>query len=317
MESKIQKIDAQIDMYIRKCNADGLTPKTIRNYKLSLGLFSRWWGDRDLLELSEDYIVDYKAYLRDLPSLNEVTINNRLRDLRAFLRYSAARGWCLNVKIKLLSIQEPDIIPLDDDQLKEIYAACMMKKTLNRFRDKTIMRLMEETGIRLTECMGLKLSDINMHDGIIKLRSTKNKKSRDAYLTPAMKKELSLYLDGRIQFLSKNNLKSEYVWVSTNYRTLGQPLKTRTIQEQIQEYGQIAGINIRVSPHTFRHTFARNFIVNGGDIIVLQKLLGHSSLNMVLRYVRLFGTDKQNTYLKIMENRAKNQKKQKQKKWPY
>lgn len=317
MERKIQKIDEQINMYIRKCSADGLAFKTIRNYKLSLGLFLKWWGDRNLLELNDDTIVEYKVYLQELPSLNEVTVNNRLRDLRAFLKYSSAHGWCSDIKIKLLSIQEPDIIPLDDEQLKEIYDACMMKKTLNRFRDKTIMRLMEETGIRLTECMNIKINDMNMYDGIIKLRNTKNKKSRDAYLTPAMKKELNLYLDARLQFLSKNNLKSEYVWVSTNSRTIGQPLKARTIQEQIQEYGQIAGINIRVSPHTFRHTFARNFIVNGGDIVVLQKLLGHSSLNMVLRYVRLFGTDKQNTYLKIMENRVKNQKKQKQKNWPY
>ena len=117
----------------------------------------KWWGDKDLSELTDDDIDDYILYLQDLPTINHTTVNNKLRDLRAFLRYAYSRGWCSKIDIKLLSVQEPQIIPLSDEQLVEIYDACLMANTLDRIRDYTIMRLFEETGIRLGECLSLTL----------------------------------------------------------------------------------------------------------------------------------------------------------------
>ncbi|MBW4084993.1 site-specific integrase [Paenibacillus sp. S150] len=73
------------------------------------------------------------------------------------------------------------------------------------------------------------------------------------------------------------------------------------MQENIQEYGRTAGIaGARVSPHTFRHTMAKFCIINGGDIFTLQKILGHSTLDMVNYYVELFSTDIQDRYLRIL-----------------
>lgn len=69
-------------------------------------------------------------------------------------------------------------------------------------------------------------------------------------------------------------------------------LNKRTVQENIQNYGKMAQIiGVRVSPHTFRHTMAKFYIMNGGDIFTLQQILGHSTLDMVRYYVELFGTD--------------------------
>lgn len=81
-----------------------------------------------------------------------------------------------------------------------------------------------------------------------------------------------------------------FLWIS---REDG-PLKRETIQERLAQYGQQAGLkNVRVSPHTFRHTFAKLFIINGGNTLALQNLLGHSTLEMVRHYVNLWGTDLQ------------------------
>lgn len=79
-------------------------------------------------------------------------------------------------------------------------------------------------------------------------------------------------------------------WLFVNVE--GTALRTRTIQENIQEYGKLAGISgVQVSPHTFRHTMAKFCILNGGDVFTLQQILGHSTLDMVRYYVELFSKD--------------------------
>jgi integrase/recombinase XerD len=310
-------LDEQLEKYLKKCLArGGCNQNTVINYRYSLLTFLKWWGDKDLSELTDDDIDDYILYLQDLPTINHTTVNNRLRDLRAFLRYAYSRGWCSKIDIKLLSVQEPQIIPLSDEQLAEIYDACLMGKTIDRTRDYTMMRLFEETGIRLGECLSLTLPDIDMKNNCIKLNQTKNKKAREVYLTPAMKKDLNLYLEARQRFLaSKGITNNNNVWIVTKGPTMGQPVASNTIQERIRKYGRLADIPIRVSPHSFRHTFARNFLMAGGDIFTLQELLGHSTLEMVRRYVRLFGRDRQNNYLKTMKNHHKNQKRRRKPKY--
>jgi len=271
-----------------------------------------------LSELIEDDIDDYVFYLKKLDTINDTTMNNKLRDLRAFLKFAHSRNWCSAIGVKLLRVQEPDIIPLKDDQLKEIYDACLINKTLDRIRDYTIMRLLEETGVRLSECMGLELDDVNVKTGCVNLRrKTKNKKAREVYLTPAMKKELTLYLEARKHFLAANKIENKIdIWIAVKAPSKGRAVSARTIQEQLHKYGEMAGIPVRVSPHTFRHTFARNFLINGGDIFTLQELLGHSSLEMVRRYVRLFDKDRQDSYLKVMEKHQKNKKRNEKKPFP-
>jgi integrase/recombinase XerD len=92
--------------------------------------------------------------------------------------------------------------------------------------------------------------------------------------------------------------------VTIEYR----PVTKRTIQENIKTYGKMAQITgVRVSPPTFRHTMAKFYIINGGDIFTLQQILGHSTLDMVRYYVELFGTDIKEQHKKYspVENMAK------------
>ena len=307
--------EEQLERYLKKCSArGGCGERTIQNYRINVLTFLNWWKN-DLPKLTDDDIDDYIIYLQELDTIGLTTLNNKLRDLRAFLKYAHSRGWCEKIDIKLLNVQEPDIVPLTDEQLKEIYDACMMKKNLDRYRDYTIMRLLEETGIRINECLNLKLDDID--GNIVKLRQTKNKMAREAYLTPAMRKELNLYLEARQRFLVTHNIKgNDNLWIVTKGPTLGQSVAIGTVQERIRKYGHLAGIPVRVSPHTFRHTFARNFLMAGGDMFTLQELLGHATLEMVRRYVRLFNRDRQVNYFKTMEKHQRNKKNNNKPKFP-
>ena len=89
----------------------------------------------------------------------------------------------------------------------------------------------------------------------------------------------------------------------------GLPLTKNGVQQMLRRYGRKAGITgVRCSPHTFRHTFARNYLLNGGDIFSLQKILGHSSLASVRIYLNLFATDvkKQHRQFSPVDNMAEN-----------
>lgn len=307
--------DEQLAKYITKCKVKNLRETTISGYTSSLKIFQKWLNKNglDLENLTEDNIDDYTIFLKD-KRLSLVTVNDRLRDVRAFINFSTGKKWCSPLKVRLLKIDEPTIYPLTDEQLAEIYDACRGGKggnSYDKIRDYTIMRLMEETGIRMTECTNLTVDDINMKDNCLILNKTKNHKIRYAYLTAEMKKDLKQYFNARDAFMRRHNIKSNHLWLTSRFsRSLvGEALSPSTLQSKLTKYGELAGIPVRVSPHTFRHTFARNYIINGGDMYTLKELLGHSTLEMVLKYVHLYEKDRQKNYLKVMDKRERTKKK--------
>lgn len=88
--------------------------------------------------------------------------------------------------------------------------------------------------------------------------------------------------------------------ISYGYLISGTQLNRRIIQQRLELYGKSAGLSqVRASPHTFKHTCAKLYITRGGDILSLQKLLGHSSLEMVKHYVNLWGSDLQQMHKKF------------------
>lgn len=302
------ELQKDINRYLMTCRARGAAENTIDSYGNNLRVFAKWVEDDrpdlETVNLDAEDIEQYTFYLMEKYSL--VTCNNKLRALSAFLTYLKERGKCpKDLRIKMVKVQETDIEPFTDAQLADLYDACLLHKRFSRLRDYTFMRMLEETGIRLNECLGLRLGDVNMTNGVITLRNTKNRKLRHAYMTPIMKQEIGDYMIARERFLAERNLSCDSIWISSAAQTEGQPLSRATIQRHISEYGDLAGINIRVSPHTFRHTFARNWIMAGGDMFTLKELLGHSSLEMVLKYVKLWSKDRQNNYNKVMANRSK------------
>lgn len=294
------------DRFIRKKKIERLAPKAIENYKYNFTTFREFYSGR-LCDLTQDHIDDYILYLQEETDLSLTTVNNKIRDLRVFLRFCRKQGITTqDYEIKLLRVNEPEIIPFENYQLKQLYDACLMSvgrkfQHGNGFcakRNYLIMRTLEETGMRISEALRLQIKDLDINKQIIYIRQTKNKKTRMVYFTRALSKEFKKYLMLRQQFLDSNNLASINIFCNQQ----GRQLNISTIQDAISLYGNMAGLdNVRVSPHTFRHTFARNFLLNGGDIFTLKDILGHSSFDMVYRYARLFDKDRFNVYKRVME----------------
>lgn len=295
--------------YLKSCSARGLQSSTILAYHKSILSFLQTISNKPITQVDRDDLEDYVAHMMG-QGMKATSINIHIIHVKSFLKYAAEKGWCTPTSIRQVRTQEEDIIPFTDKQLADLYDSCLLNRTFSRIRDYTLMRMLETTGMRVNECVNLPLSDIDIRNGVIALKKTKNKKFRSVFLTPTMQKELTSYLQYRNIFLKQYNLNNDYLWVATKRGRVGEVLAISTFRRNLVKYGEIAGLKgVRVSPHTFRHTFARNYLISGGDIYTLKEILGHTKLDMVLRYVRLFDLDKQTTFLKVMRIREKNTKK--------
>jgi len=145
------------------------------------------------------------------------------------------------------------------------------------------MLFLMETGVRVRELCDIRLNDIDWKDGLVKIRG-KNGQERHVPIQETVKREMKKYVTIRGQ--ERSNY--DHLWLNQD----NEPLSSRQVQQNLNYYGKKAGIkNVRVSPHTFRHTFAKMAVQNGANIFSLQKVLGHSTLEMVRRYVNMFDTD--------------------------
>lgn len=144
------------------------------------------------------------------------------------------------------------------------------------------MIILLDTGIRIAELLALTLRDVNIKENEFRIRLGKGKKSRNVPFQKTCAKVLQTYMNERREVLT------DALFVTLE----NAPLKIRSAQKRIKDYGIIAQIKgVRVSPHTFRHSMAKLYIRNGGDPFSLQQILGHSSLDMIHTYVQLFSNE--------------------------
>ncbi|TWI56093.1 tyrosine-type recombinase/integrase [Halalkalibacter nanhaiisediminis] len=122
----------------------------------------------------------------------------------------------------------------------------------------------------------MKTTDLFLDSGKVTVLG-KGSKERDVMFQATTKEQLKRYLKVR------GSVHHDYLWIAHDDK----PLTHKTIQDRLKKYGEMARVNKRVSPHTFRHTCAKMYILQGGDIFSLQQLLGHSSLEMCRHYVSL------------------------------
>lgn len=141
------------------------------------------------------------------------------------------------------------------------------------------MLLFLDTGIRCNEALGLRNQDFDYEQKIIKVPAplAKNTHARILRLSKKTAKAINTLIKENSIFED-----TDYIFLS-NY---GGKIDPSWVRSRIKVYGKQANIkNVRVSPHTFRHTFSKYYILNGGDAFTLQRILDHSTMNMVRKYI--------------------------------
>lgn len=295
--SPIQMIDPQnqqitfdqaLKSFVLHNRARNLSPNSIAFYEYNLRYLQKVFQEQNI-SLAFQTITGkqikyhFTGYMLD-KGLASNTVNGRLKSCKAFFSYlyeEKLMAHNIAEQFDLVIGEKKMIQTLTKEQVLHLLNQ-PDRNTFSGLRDYTLMMLLLETGMRIGECIALEVDDVNLKEGEVRIKLGKGRKGRRVPIQKTCIQILKNYLAERGELETK----ALFVNIGDN------PVHRRTIQENIQEYGKTAKItSARVSPHTFRHTMAKFYVINGGDIFTLQQILGHSSLEMVRYYVELFSTD--------------------------
>lgn len=276
------------DEFKRIKKIQNVSPKTLVYYDSCIKSFGTYYSlDIAINDLNKYTYLGYIEYLqnKDL-KITDVSINSYLRGMRAFLKFCMGEGYIHTFKVEL--IREDKVIKetYSNDELRVLLEKPNIKKCdFSEYRTWVMENFFLGTGVRLSTAISIKISEVDFENQLIKLSKTKNRCQQYIPLSASLSHILKEYLEYR------GGEKDEYLFC-TKY---GKKLTVSGTETAIQRYNQRRGIT-RTSVHLFRHTFAKLWIMNGGDTFTLQRLLGHKSLEMVKRYVHMYGNEVQKQY---------------------
>ena len=265
--------------------------KTIENYSHYLTRLSDFAGEIKLADINEELIRKWRLWLNRLGTnttdeLSKTTQNYHLIALRSFLRFCARRGLFTLVpdKIELARTKRPQVTFLTPEELERLASQPDLTK-LNGLRDRAIIELLFSSGLRVSELVGLDRDHINLKRREFMVRG-KGQKDRPIFISAEAADWIQRYLDKR-----QDNTKplfiryagSKKVDLSGNFTRL----TARSIQRMIGRYALAAGITKHVSPHTLRHSFATDLLMNGADLRSVQAMLGHSNIATTQIYIHV------------------------------
>jgi len=280
-------IEEAFELFLADGKRKGLRPFTLDYYRREINSFIAFLeSHRDVRFLHEVVRADLHAFVESLHerNLKAGTINAKLRAIRAMFRWLTANKYYAENPFAEYPLIKDRKGHIETFTLKQVRALLNApnKRTFTGQRDYTLMLLLLETGIRLNETVGILVEDVRLHEGTVFIRQTKNSFHRYVPIQAKMSEQMRRYLRLR------GSCESDALFVTLE----GTPLSRRGIQTIISKYGAEAGIKgVRCSPHTFRHTFAKMSVMNGAGVFELQKILGHSTLEMVKTYVNLYSSE--------------------------
>ena len=277
----------------------GRSKKTIENYRLYLERFyeivSEILDKNDIkpIEINREVLRKYRLKLNRYGSengnddLKTITQAYHLIALRGFMKYLARR------EIKSL---DPSLIDLPhvarkqvtflhfdevEDMLEEIDLS-----TESGLRDRAIIELLYSGGLRVSELVGLDRGSINLDRREFVVRG-KGSKDRPIFISESAADRVRNYLDARTDSLAplflNNSKNTGDPDTSGNFRRI----TARSVERIVEKYARLAGITKHVSPHTLRHSFATDLLMNGADLRSVQSMLGHSDISTTQIYTHV------------------------------
>lgn len=272
----------------------GRSPLTVRNYDFYLQRFIDWAKDPDLDEVNAELVRQFRLYLNRLEDpqrgpLKKSTQNYHLIAFRSFLKYLARHDVAAltpeKIELAKQGAREPAF--LDALDLERLLNAPMQDDApeILKNRDRAILELFFSTGMRVSELANLKKDQINLERDEFSVRG-KGDKVRVVFLSHQARHWLKEYLKLRQD-------ESPYMFIrhdraaKTGNAEQASPITPRSIERLVHHYSAVAGIPKKVSPHTLRHSFATDLLMNGADLRSVQAMLGHSSITTTQIYTHV------------------------------
>lgn len=285
-------LEKAFEEFIQMKTVMNSSPETIKYYNGIFRYFTEFFGENRLcVDVNERVIIDYLMYIKThKPNVSQKTVCTYIRGLRAILYFMMKSGYVENFKISLPKTEETIKETYTDNEIKRLIEKPKINKgcSFSELRNWALVCYFLATGNRLSTVCNIKISDVDFQSEEILIRKTKNKKQQIIPMSAELKSVLQEYLKYR------KGEPDDYLFCNS----YGERLNRDTMSGCISKYNHSRGVS-KTSIHLFRHTFAKNWILNGGDIFRLQKVLGHSTLDMVKNYVAIYGGDLKRDYDKF------------------
>ena len=271
----------------------GRSQKTIINYQLYLERFIDFAGDIPVDKITSELIRQYRLWLNRYKndntgeSLSLITQSYHLIALRGLLTYLSRRDIksLAADKIILPKTVRKQVTFLQYDEVLRMIEQ-IPTDTESGLRDRAIVELLFSSGLRVSELVNLNRDHINLKRREFMVRG-KGQKDRPVFISKGAAEHVSTYLNSRTDslpalFLSYSK-RTAMLSTSGDYRRLS----ARSIQRMVSQYARLAGITKHVSPHTMRHSFATDLLMNGADLRSVQSMLGHSNISTTQVYTHV------------------------------
>jgi len=273
-----------------------LSPNTITFYSQHLNKFMEFmesqYPDVSLERIDHSILREYVSRLKRNHSAGG--LNHHIKVLKILFKFLVEEGViCENPskRISRIKTDQTAIATFSNSQIMAMLEVTKHQMDFPGIRNYTLITLLYDTGCKISELLNLNLDDIQLGEIILTVRGNGGKGRVVPFgdrsligLVKYLNKRNKLFGKGGVLFLTK----------------FGEPLTRRMTNKIIERIGNKAKVeNVRLSAHTFRHTFAKSWLMNGGDIFSLQKILGHRTLDMVRNYVNITFKDIQSQHSKF------------------
>ena len=282
----------------------GRSSKTSENYRRYLERFIEFAGNIEPSELTAELVRKYRLWLNRFidnhgDELATITQAYHLIALRGFLHYLSKRDIksLAPNKIELPKVHRKQVTFLHYEEVERLSDAIPADDALAHLRDRALSELLFSSGLRVSELVGLDRDHINTNRREFMVRG-KGQKDRPVFISKAAAEHITTYLTARTDTLAPlflNYSKNSQADLSGTFRRL----TTRSVQRMIEKYAKLAGITKHVSPHTMRHSFATDLLMNGADIRSVQSMLGHSNIATTQVYTHVTDAHLREVYEKF------------------
>lgn len=274
------------DDFIEEKRARNLSEKTLHNYRQSFDIFCKFYKFDEDTPISTVNVRHFFKWMNTikLDGIKPTSINHYLRDLRAFFYWTMddTRAYLPRFKIEMTVSQEEKPKMFTDEEIEALLIKPRKKDTFVVFRTWAIVNWVLGTGNRASTICEIQVGDIDFKKKEITLRHTKNRKLQIIPLSSSLSTVLKEYIK-----MWRNGSPSD-AWLFPNIEDT--QLTTNALRHSFSNYCKDRGVS-RTNIHGLRHNFAKAWVQANGNLYQLQTMLGHATLDMTRRYVRLFSED--------------------------
>lgn len=311
----MKTFDDLLDEFLAHIEAHNYSPRTCQTYRFNLRAFLRWLAGRYPLHtvdrLNAEHLDAWVRYLhayrtsKGLP-LKPMSVNKQIESVRGFVKFLAARGYLSRPLLDALRyVKAPKLLPssvLSHAQVKRLLGT-IDTTTPEGFCDRAMLELLYSTGIRRSELLGLDVRDVDL-DAATAIVTGKGGKQRVVPIGKTALRYIESYIKGVRSFLAARGAptQAEQPGAATRLPLFlnrdGRRLRCETLRDRLHAYAARAGLDVTVTPHTFRRSCTTELIRAEANMYHVKELLGHEDLDTLKHYARLTIIDLKKTHAK-------------------